>query len=207
MSFKLFKIAFPATSRFFSTGAVSQAIQNVTVVGGGLMGSGIAQVIISTKCLNLKKYWVPTVSHGWSISAHERNYLMKSAFQYSCCNRIAYRLQLKRVTMWLLWMSQTMPWKSRGPGWRRWSPKLLPSTSRLIPEQTADDDSIWIVNLTCILFTRMIRPKQRSSRRAPCLALSTRLTFTRLFLMPILLSKQSLRTWNLNKSFLLILTR
>lgn len=31
-------------SRHFSSSAINNAIQNVTVVGGGLMGSGIAQV-------------------------------------------------------------------------------------------------------------------------------------------------------------------
>jgi hypothetical protein len=34
--------------RFATSSAVKAAIQNVTVIGGGLMGSGIAQVIFPT---------------------------------------------------------------------------------------------------------------------------------------------------------------
>lgn len=32
------------TARYFSSSAVNMAIKNVTVIGSGLMGSGIAQV-------------------------------------------------------------------------------------------------------------------------------------------------------------------
>ncbi|CAG7818871.1 unnamed protein product, partial [Allacma fusca] len=44
MAQNLLKFAVTSSGRNFSTSVASKAIQNVTIIGGGLMGSGIAQV-------------------------------------------------------------------------------------------------------------------------------------------------------------------
>lgn len=42
---------FSVAKRAFSTTGVRNVIKNVTVIGGGLMGSGIAQVRCNTKII------------------------------------------------------------------------------------------------------------------------------------------------------------
>lgn len=47
---------------FSSSAAVQNAIKNVTVIGGGLMGSGIAQVRTSNTHYRPQKYYTKSVT-------------------------------------------------------------------------------------------------------------------------------------------------
>lgn len=47
MALQLLKIVTPSSGRSFSSTAMKMTIKNVTVIGGGTMGAGIAQVKIN----------------------------------------------------------------------------------------------------------------------------------------------------------------